>query len=179
MSEGPGPAKLRGIVEADEAYIGGKPRKGAYFTRNKKVEKVPVFAAVERGGRVRARPMERVTAHSVGPALIEFVDDTAEIHTDESSVYRWLDSPWLGGHQSVNHSAREYARGPVTTNSVEGFFSLLKRGIYGTFHSVSKEHLHRYVDEFTFRYNTRELDDGERTLEAIRNAEGKRLLHRG
>ena len=73
--------------------------------------------------------------------------------------------------------AHEYARGNVTTNTVEGFFALIKRGMYGTFHSVSKKHLHRYLAEFEFRYNTREMDDGERTLSAIRKSEGKRLRY--
>ena len=76
------------------------------------------------------------------------------------------------------YGIREYVRGDVTTNTVEGFFSLLKRGVYGTFHSVSKKHLHRYVAEFEFRYNGRYLDDGARTVLAIKNAEGKRLMYR-
>ena len=138
MSEGPGPAKLNGIVEADETYVGGKPRYRQKGMPGRKTDKTPVFAAVERGGRVRARPLDRVTAKTVGSALHEFVDRSAEVHTDEASVYRWMDKPWPGGHETVNHSAGEYARGDVTTNSVEGFFSLLKRGVYGTFHSVSK-----------------------------------------
>ena len=78
----------------------------------------------------------------------------------------------------MNHGRFEYARGNVTINTIEGFFSLLKRGIYGTFHSVSKKHLHRYCEEFAFRYNTRAPDDGERALRAIRSAEGKRLRYR-
>ena len=76
------------------------------------------------------------------------------------------------------YGIREYVRGDVTTNTVEGFFSLLKRGVYGTFHSVSKKHLHRYVAEFEFRYNGRYLDDGARTVLAIKKAEGKRLMYR-
>jgi hypothetical protein len=81
-------------------------------------------------------------------------------------------------HDTVNHSIEEYARGEVTTNSVEGFFSILKRGLHGIFHAVSKEHLHRYLAEFEFRYNGRKLNDGERTLLAIRSADGKRLMYR-
>ncbi len=78
----------------------------------------------------------------------------------------------------MNHGRREYVRGDVTTNTIEGFFSLLKRGIYGTFHSVSKEHLHRYLAEFEYRYNTRKMDDGERTALAIQRGDGKRLRYR-
>jgi transposase-like protein len=174
MSDGGNGPKLNGIVEADETFVGGRPRKPRE-AREKWSAKTPVFAAVERGGKVRAHPLERVTADTVGRALFRYVNLDAEIHTDEASHYKWLGQPWPGGHQTVNHSAGEYARGHVTTNTVEGFFSLLKRGIYGTFHSVSKKHLHRYVDEFAFRYNTREMDDGERTLAAIRSSEGKRL----
>jgi transposase-like protein len=174
MTADPRPPKLAGIVEVDETFVGGKPTKH-HHARAKWTEKTPVLAAVERGGRVRALPMDRVTAASVGRVLDELVDPSAQIHTDEAKHYVRLGWPWPGGHFSVNHSRGEYARGPVSTNTVEGFFSLLKRGLYGTFHSVSKKHLHRYCDEFAFRYNHRALDDGERTLEAIRNAEGKRL----
>jgi transposase-like protein len=177
MAADPRPPKLAGIVEADEAYIGGKardPKKSGKWRDNK----TPVFAVVERGGNVRVRPMDRVTSKTVGDALREWVEPSAEIHTDESSVYRSLRTPWPGGHYTVNHSAGEYARGHVTTNRAESFFSLLKRGLYGSFHSVSKKHLHRYCDEFAFRFNTRHLDDGRRTLEAIRSAEGKRLSYR-
>ena len=124
-----------------------------------------------------AKPIERVTTTNMRHALRANVELSARIFTDEAGHYKWLSRPWPGGHESVNHSAGEYVRGRATTNTVEGFFSLLKRGLYGTFHSVSKRHLHRYVDEFTFRYNTRKLDDGERTLAAIRASEGKRLKY--
>jgi hypothetical protein len=77
----------------------------------------------------------------------------------------------------VNHTRREYARGDVHTNTIEGAFSLIKRGMYGTFHSVSKKHLHRYMSEFEFRYNTRKLDDGARVEAAIKRCEGKRLTY--
>jgi predicted cupin superfamily sugar epimerase len=98
--------------------------------------------------------------------------------TDESFAYEGIGKHFEGGHHTVKHSAKEYARGDVTTNTVEGFFSLLKRGMYGTFHSVSKRHLHRYVSEFEFRYNARKVEDGERTVLAIRKAEGKRLRYK-
>ncbi len=186
MGADPRPPKRSGAVQADETYVRGKPRhkkrmSERYSARREEwSKKTPVFAVVERNGNVRARPMERVTSQTVGAALAEWIEPSAEIHTDESRVYHFLGKPWPGGHQSVNHSAGEYARGPVTTNSVEGFFSLflLKRGLYGTFHSVSKKHLHRYVDEFAFKYNTRGLDDGERALVAIRSAEGRQLRSR-
>jgi transposase-like protein len=168
------PRKLEGSVEADETFVGGKPRNPGE-AREKWTSKTPVFAVVERGGQVRARVLERVTAANVSAALRETVKASAKLYTDEASHYAWARKPWPGGHETVNHSQREYARGAASTNTIEGFFSLLKRGIYGTFHSVSKKHLHRYVAEFEFRYNHRDVDDGERTLAALRSSEGKRL----
>ena len=175
------PPKLSGTVEADETYVGGKPRyKGkqtgphqAKFGRG--TDKVPVFAVVERGGEVRATPITKVNKANLAGNLRRFVDLRARLITDEEMSYRQV-GPEFASHETVKHSAREYVRGDVYTNTIEGFFSLLKRGVYGTFHSVSRKHLHRYVDEFVFRYNTRFLDDGERTLAAIQASEGKRLL---
>jgi hypothetical protein len=95
--------------------------------------------------------------------------------TDEATYYKWLPAEYE--HETVPHKARVYARGDVTTNTVEGFFSLLKRGIYGVYHNVSREHLQRYLDEFEFRYNHRKLEDGERTVAAIKGGEGKRLMY--
>lgn len=107
----------------------------------------------------------------------KYIDPTARIISDEWAAYKRIGKKYAK-HETVHHTRREYVRGDVTTNGVEGWFSLLKRGIYGTFHSVSKKHLHRYVSEFQFRSNHRKVDDGERTLLAIRGAEGKRLLYR-
>lgn len=102
---------------------------------------------------------------------------SAHIMTDEFTSYRGLDREFAG-HGVVRHSTREYVRGDAHTNTAEAFFSLLKRSIYGTYHSVSKRHLHRYVSEAAFKWNTRRLEDGARTLAAIRAAEGKRLTYR-
>lgn len=137
-----------------------------------------MFAVVERGGEVRARTIERVNGETVKAALREYVKSSAKLYTDEGSHYAWASKPWPGGHETVNHSAGEYASGDASTNRIEGFFSLLKRGIYGTFHSVSKKHLHRYVAEFEFRYNTRNQDDGERMSKAVQGVDGKRLAYR-
>lgn len=186
--------KLSGTVEVDETYVGGKPRysvsrrdpkTGEERKHNyqylKEVEtmrpKAPVMALVERGGRVRFRHIERVDRETLGDAVRELVEAGSTIYTDENPSYLHLAERYR--HDTVKHSAREYARGDVSTNTVEGVFSLLKRGVYGTFHSVSKHHLHRYLSEFEFRYNHRKIDDGERTLAAMRGAEGKRLLYRG
>ena len=105
------------------------------------------------------------------------MDKSAKVYTDEAAIYKGLKNEFKT-HETVVHSRNEYARGDVSTNAVEGFFSILKRGVYGTFHSVSKQHLHRYVSEFEYRYNTRQISDGERVVQAIKKSEGKRLMYR-
>jgi hypothetical protein len=97
--------------------------------------------------------------------------------TDELQAYKSIGKQFCGGHNVVNHSRKEYVRGDVYTNTAESFFALIKRGVYGTFHAVSKKHLHRYISEFSFRWNTRHANDGERITKAIKSAEGKRLTY--
>jgi transposase-like protein len=126
---------------------------------------------------VRAFPMERVTAENLHAVLKENVDPSARIMTDESKVYTGVDKHFTS-HETVNHTAHEYVRGDVTTNTVEGFFGIFKRGINGVYHHVSKKHLHRYTTEFEFRYNARKVSDGNRTNAAILGFEGKRLKYR-
>ena len=172
--EGP----LQGTVEVDETYVGGKVRyKGRTENWEHFKPKSIVVAMVQRGGDVRARTLVQVTAKTLKAAIRESVAPSALIMTDEHKGYLGLEREYSGGHQTICHSRREYARGDVTTNTVEGFFALLKRGIYGTFHNVSKKHLHRYVSEFEFRFNTRMMNDGERLAAAIRAADGKRLMY--
>lgn len=117
-----------------------------------------------------------MTGANLKSVIRQYVDPSAAIHTDEHPGYLGIGPEYAGGHETVNHSAKESARGDVTTNTVEGFFSLLKRGVMETFHHVSKKHLHPYVAEFEFRYNSRKSDDGGRLQAAIKAAEGKRLL---
>ena len=170
--------KLCGIIEADETYVGGKPKvMRGLVKRAWQSNKTPVFAVVERGGDVRVRVMPTVTAANVKDAMRECVDFGSHLMTDENKIYRTVGPEFLS-HQAVNHSLDEFARGDVTTNTAEGFFSILKRGINGVYHSVSKQHLHRYLAEFEFRYNTRKMNDGDRTVKAIQAAEGKRLRYR-
>jgi len=173
--------KLTGTVEADETYVGGKPRNKGMQFKNKRgtgAKTTPVIAVVQRGGDVRMRVViGRVSTAKIRAAVCENVDMSARLMTDESSAHTVLGREFKGGHEAVQHSAREYARGDAHSNTIEGVFSLLKRGMYGTFHSVSKKHLHRYVSEFEFRHNTRKLDDGERTARAIKASEGKRLTY--
>ena len=98
--------------------------------------------------------------------------------TDEHLGYKGIGEEFAGGHQTVVHSRREYSRGEATTNTVESSFALIKRGIIGTYHNVSREYLYRYLWQFDFVWNTRKLNDGERTIAAIRSAEGKRMTYR-
>lgn len=165
---------LSGTVEADETYVGGKPRNpGAHNKRGRGTKKTPVFAVIERGGNVRASVVQRLDGASLTAAIKAVVDPSARVITDESNAYNSLPN-----HETVNHGRREFARGDIHSNTVEGFFSLIKRGLYGVYHAVSKKHLGRYIGEFEFRYDTRGLDDGARTVEAIRRATGVQLRYR-
>jgi transposase-like protein len=181
MSSGPTPPKLTGTVEADETYVGGKPRhpRKGIVGRNPFVVKTPVFAAVERGGRVRCRVMPDVNARNVKRVLREIVSTDAHLRTDESSLYIAAGRPFAS-HKSTKHSMRQYVdkNDPTNhSNTVEGFFSLLKRGLVGTFHSVSRKHLHRYLSEFEFRYDHRKIDDGARLAALVKGANHKRLTY--
>ena len=181
MSQEPLAGLLKGTVEVDETYVGGKPRPEhgkPKAKRGRGTSKTPVVALVERGGNVRARKITRVNAATLKGAIRENVDRSARIMTDEWSAYRGIGKEFVGGHHAVNHSQGEYVRGDAHVNTGESFFALLKRGIYGSFHSVSKQHLDRYCDEFSFRWNHREIDDSARTKEAIKGVEGKRLSYR-
>lgn len=174
---------LRGTVECDETYVGGKPRfrgtaENPINKRGRGTKKTPVVGMVERGGRVHTRVVPNVTAETLRSAIREVVDYQSTIMTDENAAYRGIGVEYAGGHQVVCHSAREYVRGDAHTNTAEGVFSLIKRGMYGVYHNVSKRHLHRYLAEFDFRYNTRTVDDGERVRQAVNGAAGKRLMYR-
>jgi transposase-like protein len=175
--------KLSGIVEADEAYVGGKPRykqarKGpapGWLDR-----KTPVVSLVERGGQLRSFVTADVTAANLGRILAENIAADSHLMTDSSPVYaRSNIGKRYARHSMTDHHTGEYARpGGIHSNTAESAFSLLKRGIYGTFHNVSRKHLHRYVAEFDFRWNARKIDDGARTALAIAKSEGKRLRYR-
>jgi transposase-like protein/DNA-directed RNA polymerase subunit RPC12/RpoP len=166
--------KLSGTIEADETYVGGKTRgHGRHFMGNK----VPVVSLVERGGRVRSQVMRHVTGKNLKEVLKSNVEPSATIMTDDFRAYRKAAKDFAK-HESVNHSAKEYVRGDAHTNTVEGFFSLLKRGVVGTFHHISEQHLPLYLAEFDHRHNTRFLTDGERTVIGLQKANGKRLTYR-
>jgi transposase-like protein len=171
-------------VEADETYIGGKEKNKH---RNKRTKgniggkgKEAVFALVERQGRVRSRHIPEVTGKTLRPILVAQVDRKSFLMTDEAGQYLHVGKEYAG-HETVNHGIGEYVRGPAHTNTIEGYFSILKRGITGTYHHVSQQHLKRYLVEFDFRYNVREalgVDDSERMSRAIPGIVGKRLTYR-
>ena len=169
--------KLHGTIEADETYIGGKPRFRSKNKRGRGTKKTPVLAIVQRNGKVRTQVLTSVTGKTLKTAIRKNVHGSARVITDDLSTYHGLDMNFAGGHAIVNHTRGEYVRGDIYTNTAECFFSLLKRGIDGTFHAVSKKHLHRYVNEFGFRWDTRKIDDGARIAQAIKGAEGKRLMY--
>jgi transposase-like protein len=177
---------LTGIVECDETYVGGKPRYRGWANgkpvdgRSTKAQrKTAVFAAVEREGQIRRHVVADVTGKTLKDAIRRCVDPRARIMTDEYVGYKGIGPDFEGGHSRIKHKNRRYVRGDVHTNTVESSFALIKRGIIGTYHNVSHEYLHRYLWQFDFVWNTRKLNDGERTIEAIKAAEGKRLMYRG
>jgi transposase-like protein len=170
--------KLSGTVECDETYVGGKPRYRGPSTKRGPGDKTPVFAAVQRQGQIRRRVVTDVCSLTLKKAMRETVDKQARIITDESMLYKGIGREYAGGHESVCHSRREYARGDIHTNTVESSFAIIKRGLAGIYHSVSKQYLHRYLWQFDFVWNHRQENDGERTISAIRQAEGKRLFYK-
>jgi transposase-like protein len=178
--------KLSGDVEVDETYVGGKPRyKGERVITIQGLKmkigtgKTPVLALISRNGSIRTKVLPDVTGKTLRTAIMENVNvPSARLLTDELTAYKKIGKEFSGGHESVTHSKGEYARGDIHSNTAESFFATLKRGIYGTFHAVSKKHLHRYVNEFAFRWDTRKIDDGERLVTAIKGADGKRLLYK-
>jgi transposase-like protein len=151
--------QLSGEVELDETYMGGKAinmhaSKRAKLTGRGTADKTPVFGAVERKGKVVAVKVPNVDRVTLMPQIIKNVTPNATIYTDEMGAYTPLNE--IGyNHQIVNHSEHVYARGIIHTNTIEGFWSLVKRGIGGVYHSVSPKYLQSYVDEYSFRYNHR------------------------
>lgn len=180
MTAGPLSDLMGGVVEMDETYVGARKKRGAKRgVPGPGSHKTPVVALVERGtGRVRAMPMMRVTADNLTREMERHVKPSATMMTDEHPVYIPVMESTGNRHHTVQHSKDEYVRGNVHSNTVEGFFSLLKRGINGTFHHVSRGHLNRYCDEFAFRYENRKATDGQRAGMLVTGAEGKRLTYK-
>src|SRR3954465_9228567 len=167
------------VVEADETYIGGKARNKAFGPPPKKEA---VLTVVQRDGEARSKHVANVTAKALRETIVTKVDRKSYLMTDEAPVYTRLGREF-SGHGTVNHSADEYVRtgGFHHTNTVESFFALFKRAMYGQFHHVSKAHLHRYLAEADFKWNTRTAlgyDDLTRAAMLLAGAKGKRLLYR-
>jgi len=166
-----------GVVEADETYIGRKPGKKM---RPGAGHKNTVFSLVERGGHVHSTHITGRMFNGIKKALRENVSPDARLATDEARMYRNI-AKQFAEHMTVNHSANQYRDGDASTNTIEGFFSTFKRGMNGVYQHCSSDHLHRYLAEFDFRYNHRaalEVDDMQRTRDALKGIEGKRLTYR-
>jgi len=166
--------KMQGTIEADETYVGGKSKRVGNQTGLE--NKTPVVSLVQRNGDVRSFVVPVVSASTLKKVLTKNISKKAKLMTDELRGYIKVGREF-SSHEVVNHKKYEYVRGNVTTNTIEGFFGILKRGINGVYHHVSKEHLHRYLAEFDFRYNYRKVTDSERTISAIAGFEGKRLKY--
>jgi transposase-like protein len=178
-----------GIVEADETYYGNsKERKvserreaegRAYTKGGKRAYKRAIVALVERGGNVRSFHVENADKATVSRIVTENVARETRLHTDESRLYVGADQ-YFASHETVKHTAKEYVRGDIHTNSAEGFFSIFKRGMKGVYQHCGEKHLHRYLAEYDFRYNNRialGTNDVMRAEQAVKGIVGKRLTY--
>jgi transposase-like protein len=172
-------------VEADETYFGQQEnpqlspqRQGQPYKRKGRgpAGKRMVIALVERGGSVRSFHPAIADGMSVNAIVRKNIARETRLLSDESRYYTNVGKEFAA-HETVSHSRGEYARGDVHTNTVEGFFSIFKRGMRGVYQHCSEKHLHRYLAEFDFRYNTRKLTDMERSILAVRGGDGKRLTY--
>jgi len=179
----PPPGRIGGkgkVVESDETFVGGKKKN---VHRGKlEPKKHAVHALVERGGEMRASHVPDVSAKTLRSVIAKHIDPKSTMNTDDALAYYHM-SKEFAAHGVVNHSRDEYVSkdGKTHIQSAEAFFAILKRGVMGSFHSVSEQHLQRYVDEFAFRWNTRSslgIEDAERAAIAIKGAAGKRLTYR-
>jgi len=174
---------LKETVEADETYVGArKPRIKGTSKPGRGTSKKPVMVLVERAGRARLMPIEKVDGATLKGEVRKHVDASSQIMTDGWKSYGGLGKEFAS-HDVICHGSGDYARKrddgvSVNTDTAESFFALLKRGHYGTFHWFSRKHTHRYCDEFGFRWDRRKVSDGERMVAAIKGAEGKRLFYR-
>lgn len=175
--------KLRGVVEVDEVWIGPRER-GKAGMPGVESKKRPVVSLMERSGtssRVRSFHLERVTLANIKPIMKEHVEVGTTIQTDEATVYHFIHDDFPS-HDVVTHKLKEYSRYEngrhITTNTLEGFFGLVKRGVFGTYHHWGRGYMQQYLNEFDFRYNHRKVNDSERTLLALKATEGKRLTLR-
>jgi transposase-like protein len=167
-------------VEMDETYVGGKDKNKHKSKRKARggMDKEIVFSLVERGGSVRSHHVPSVTAKTLRPIIQKQIHEATFVMSDDGGARLGKE---FAKNATINHSIGEYVRGDVYTNTIEGYFSIMKRGITGVYHHVSAQHLKRYLAEFDFRYNTRTAlgyTDGDRASLAMKGIEGKRLTYR-
>jgi transposase-like protein len=165
-------------VEVDETYIGNKP--GVKRKRGGHLHKHTVLALVERGGKVRSFYMPQLHGIDMNDIVSRYADPKSHLRTDESNLYGDVGKKFAS-HETVNHSAEEYVRGDASTNTIEGVFSIFKRGMIGVYQHCGEQHLQRYLAEFDFRYSNRAklgIDDAQRADRALKGARGKRLTYR-
>lgn len=172
------------VVEADETYVGGKEKnkhaKDRLHQGRGAVGKETVFSLVERGGKVRSTHVKSVNAATLGTVMREQLDSATYLMTDEATIYKPIGKEYFA-HDTVNHGIGEYVRGGAHTNTIEGYFSIFKRGMTGTYQHCNEKHLKRYLAEFDFRYNEREtlgINDKDRMVVALQGIVGKRLTYR-
>ena len=170
------------IIEADTTFVGGKEHNKHSDKRlgRAKEGKQVVHTLVERGGRARSDHIARVSGKTIRQVLTKHASRKSVLMTDDGGEYMPVGKEFAR-HESVNHSAGEYVRGDAHSNTVESYFATFKRGVVGTYHSVSEAHLRRYLAEFDFRYNERSalgVGDGERATKALQGIVGKRLTYR-
>jgi len=165
------------VVEADETFIGGKAKNRAYGKKEPK--KHAVMTLVDRDGESRSFHVANVKAKTLREKIVTTVSRKSHLMTDELASYEKVGREFAN-HGTVNHSANEFTKlgGFVHTNTAECRFSLMKRAVFGTHHSISEAHLPRYLAEWDFKWNTRKMTDGERAAKALDGIEGKRLTYR-
>lgn len=177
------------IVEADETYFGKKSGErpevttsGRPFTKRRgdaRKQSRAIVSLVERGGRVRSFHVDRADKFTVANIVVNNIKKESRLHTDESLLYKGADG-YFATHETVHHASKEYARGDVTTNTVEGYFSIFKRGMKGIYQHCGEQHLHRYLAEYDFRFNNRialGYNDEDRATILLRGIVGKRLTY--
>jgi transposase-like protein len=175
------------VIEADETYWGRREdgyvspaRKGKPYLKRKKPMKNAIFGLVERGGKTRTVHVQHATRDAVREVLVTTADRKSTLYTDESNLYP-ITGQEFAKHDTVKHSAKEYVRGDVHSNTIENVFSVFKRGMVGVYQHCGEAHLHRYLAEFDFRYNRRtalKISDAERAEDLLRMARDKRLTYR-
>lgn len=183
MLQDSAPQMLSGVIEIDETFIGGKemnrhtPKKQWKFGKKYKVkDKEVVLGILERNGRVLAKHLKDRKKETLIPIMVDVVEPGSTIYTDEYVPYKILANDYI--HDHTKHGQKQYVRGRVHTNTIEGFWSLLKRGIDGIYHSVTPKHLQAYCNEYAYRYSTRKQSDNDRFFETLKNSGNFKLPYK-